>query len=87
MEKFLFVSQFLETIKSFDSIHLLGCMITKIHSDNGNDLCQLFSNCMSGDGDGIPIGISDYRQCAAAWIQCHVQQKQSGLEHAFGSPV
>jgi hypothetical protein len=29
-------------------------------SENGNDLCQLFSNCMSGDGDGIPIGMRDY---------------------------
>jgi hypothetical protein len=44
-------------------------------SENGNDLCQLFSNCMAGDGDGIPIGMRDYRQCAAAWIRCHVQQK------------
>jgi DEAD/DEAH box helicase len=46
-------------------------------SENGIDLCQLFSNCMASDGDGIPIRMRDYRQCAAAWIRCHVQQKHS----------
>jgi hypothetical protein len=46
-------------------------------SENGNDLCQLFSTSMASDGEGIPIGMRDYRQCAAAWIRCHVQQKHS----------
>jgi hypothetical protein len=46
-------------------------------SENGNDLCQLFSTSMAGDGDGIPIGMRDYWQCAAAWIRCHAQQKHT----------